>query len=111
MTPIISGMLISQTPPSPNIFLAEGHTYLINWEASEITVPLPQTTAIHFDLTLNGTVIPYSFTSAIPAIGSTTSGTIIVTSLPGPDSILNLTNTSLYAITNLGATFTIVAII
>jgi len=37
MPPVISGTLISQTPPSPNIFLAGGHTYLINWEASEIS--------------------------------------------------------------------------
>ncbi|WP_174819945.1 hypothetical protein [Paenibacillus koleovorans] len=110
MPPIFNGSFISQTPPSPDIFLAGGHSYLVNWEASEITVPLPQATSIHFDLTLNGVVIPYSFTSAIPAVGSTTSGTIIVTTLPGPDSILNLVNTSLYTITSLGATFTIVTI-
>lgn len=111
MPPIISGTLISQTPPSPDIFLAGGHTYLVNWEASEIMVPLPQATSIHFDLTLNATIIPYSFTSAIPAIGSTTSGTIIVTTAPGPDSILNVTNTSLYEITSLGITMTIVTIV
>ena len=110
MPPVINGTLISQTPPSPDILLAGGHSYLVNWEASEIAVDPSVTTAIHFDLALNGVVIPYSFTSAIPAVGSTTSGTMIVVTPPGPASALNLLNTSTFTILRLGVTFTIVAI-
>jgi len=112
MAPVISGTLISQTPPSPDILLAGGHSYLVNWEASEITITLPQSSSIQFILTLNGTEIQFSFVSAPPnsPVGIHTSGTMIVTTPPGPDSVLNLVNTSLFPINNVGVTFTIVAI-
>ena len=112
MEPVINGTLISQTPPSPDILLEGGHSYLVNWEASEITIPLPQSTSIQFILTLNGTEIQFSFVSAAPnsPIGIHTSGTMIVTTPPGPDSVLNLVNTSTFPIINVGVTFTIVAI-
>ena len=107
MPPEINGTFISQTPPSPSVFLEGGHTYLINREIGNIT-----TTAapVQFILTLNGTEVPYSFTSAVQALGSSTAGTSIVTTPPGGTSVLQWVNVSGFTVNNLGATMTIVTI-
>lgn len=107
MPPEINGTFISQTPPSPNVFLEGGHTYLINREIGNITVT---SAPVQFILTLNGTEVPYSFTSAVQALGSSTAGTSIVTTPPGEPSVLQWVNVSGFTVNNLGATMTIVTI-
>lgn len=107
MPPEINGTFISQTPPSPNVFLEGGHTYLINREIGNITTT---SAPVQFILTLNGTEVPYSFTSAVQALGSSTAGTSIVTTPPGDPSVLQWVNVSGFTVNNLGATMTIVTI-
>jgi hypothetical protein len=105
--PEINGTFISQVPPSPDVFLKGGQTYLINREIGNITV---SSAPVQFILTLNGTEVPYSFTSAVQALGSSTGGTSIVTTPPGEPSILQWVNRSGFTVNNLGATMTIVTI-
>lgn len=107
MPPEISGTFISQTPPSPDIFLKGGQTYLINREIGNITA---SSAPVQFVLTLNDTEVPYSFTSAPQALGSSTGGTSIVTTPPGEPSVLRWVNRSGFNVDNLGATMTIVTI-